>query len=296
MKKLFLILSILLLPLVVPAAWAEGPVLLDLEYARIGDQSQALDLFLPDGKPAGLVVYIHGGGWRSGSKLDCPIRSLRNKGVAVASVDYRLSGVARFPAAVHDIKAAIRFLRTCSEKFGYPSDKIVIAGSSAGGHLAALVGLSDGNASLEGTIGEHVGVSSRVCGIISFFGASNLNSILSQSTEFGLQMRAPALQLLLGGLPDEKPELATLASPVTHVNAGDPPVLLFHGDADPQMPSRQSEELVEVCKKAGVPVAFHLLPNSKHGGSEFYDAMRMELVIEFLKQTMDSPRLGAGAP
>lgn len=295
LKKLFVLLFFLLCPLS-PVAWAEGPVLLDLEYARVGEQSLALDLFLPDGKPAGLVVYVHGGGWRSGSKLDCPIRGLRNKGLAVASVDYRLSGFAKFPAAVHDIKAAIRFLRTSSEKFGYPSDKIAIAGSSAGGHLAALVGLSEGSPSLEGGIGEHVGVSSRVCGIISFFGASNLNTILAQSTEFGLQMRVPALTLLLGGLPQEKPELTALASPVTHVDAGDPPVLLFHGDADPQMPPQQSEELVDVCKKAGVPVALHVLPGSKHGGSEFYDATRMELVVEFLKQTMDSPRLGAGAP
>ena len=135
-----------------------------------------------------------------------------------------------------------------------------------------------------------------MCGIISFFGASNLNTILAQSTEFGLQMRVPALTLLLGGLPQEKPDLAALASPVTHVDAGDPPLLLFHGDADPQMPPQQSEELVDVCKKAGVPVALNVLPGSKHGGSEFYDATRMELVLEFLKQTMDSPRLGVGAP
>jgi len=286
-KPLFLTLSFILCCSFNTVAWADGSVFLDLDYAQAGDQSLKLDLLLPETKPVGLVIYVHGGGWRSGSKLDCPIRSLRNHGLAVASVDYRLSGVARFPAAVHDIKAAIRFLRASSEKFGYPSDKIAIAGSSAGGHLAALAGISDGNVSLEGTIGQHSGVSSRVCGIISFFGASNLNSILAQSTEFGLQMRVPALRLLLGGTPEEQPELATLASPVTHVKVGNPPVLLIHGDADPQMPPQQSEELVEVCKKAGVPVTLYILPGSKHGGPEFYDAQRMELVLNFLKHAMD---------
>jgi acetyl esterase/lipase len=130
---------------------------------------------------------------------------LLDHGFAIASVDYRLSTQAPFPAQIHDIKAAIRFVRAKADQWNIDAKRIAIVGSSAGGHLAALTGLSNGHAELEGTVGPHLDQSSQVDAIVSFYGASNLQSILSQSTEFGLGVRVPALKLLLGELPDQAP-------------------------------------------------------------------------------------------
>src|SRR6185503_15339978 len=177
-------------------------VIRDVEYARIGEHSLKLDLHLPRGKVRSpLIVWVHGGAWRSGSKSGMPLGKIVENGYPIASVDYRLSTNAQFPAQIHDLKAAIRFLRGHSREWGIQSKKIVIAGDSAGAHLAALVGVSNGNAELEGSIGNDRAQSSDVQGIISFFGAANLTTILNQSTPHGLSVRVPALQLLLGNYP-----------------------------------------------------------------------------------------------
>src|SRR5436190_14765127 len=118
-------------------------VVRDIEYARVGEQVLKLDLHLPHGKPAvPLIVWVHGGAWRSGSKKDMPLGKLVEDGYAVASVDYRLSTQARFPAQIHDLKAAIRFLRGHSRQWSAPSMKIVSAAHSAGAHLAAVVAVA----------------------------------------------------------------------------------------------------------------------------------------------------------
>jgi len=230
-----------------------------------------------------LIVYVHGGAWKAGNREDMPLAGLVKRGFTVASVDYRLTGEAPFPANVHDIKAAIRFLRANADELKIQATQTGIIGSSAGGHLAALVGLTNGNAELEGNVGVHLDQSSSVQAVISLFGASNLTTILDQSTEHGLKVRVPALQQLLGGQPREKPELARQASPVFHVDAKDPPVLLVHGDADPQMPIQQSVELEKACREAGVPVRHVVIPAAVHGGEVFYDEERTRLMDAFLK-------------
>jgi len=212
-----------------------------------------------------------------------PLGKLVEDGYWVASVDYRLSTEAKFPAQIHDLKAAIRFLRGHSRQWSVPSKKIVIAGDSAGAHLAALVGVSNGNAELEGAVGSGRAESSDVQGIISFYGAANLTTILKQSTPHGLKVRVPALDLLLGGQPDELPALARLASPVFHVDRHDPPLLLLHGDQDPQMPINQSHELCGAYKKVNAPVQFEVVHGAAHGGAAFYDAERMTVVKKFLR-------------
>jgi acetyl esterase/lipase len=237
-----------------------------------------------------LIVWVHGGAWRSGSKNENPLAPLVARGWAVASVDYRLTPVAPFPANIHDLKAAIRFLRARRGDYGLATDRIAIAGASAGAHLAALVGVSNGHPELEGDVGAHRGESSAIHAIVSFFGASNLESILGQSTPYGLGVRIPALQLLFRGQPEEKPALAKLASPVAHVGAGDPPLLLLHGDQDPQMPVAQSLEFLGAYERAGLSVRFVPLHGSKHGGKEFYDEPRLALVREFLARAGIAPQ------
>lgn len=278
-KALLVLLATTLLPL-----GAAESTLTDIEYAQVNGKSLKLDVYLPTQQSAPLIVYVHGGAWRAGSKSSVPILKLRDRGFAVASVDYRLSVDAVFPAQAHDIKAAIRFLRAAAPKYKYDATRTAIVGTSAGGHLAALVGLTNGNTELAGSVGEQLDQSSDVQCVISLFGASNLQSILSQSTEHGLKVRVPALQLLLGGQPGEKAELARLASPVAHVDKADPPLLLIHGDADPQMPPQQSYELAKAYEALNLPVQYIRLAGAVHGGPEFFDDKRIDIMAAFLKK------------
>jgi acetyl esterase/lipase len=186
----------------------------DIQYAEVAGVPLKLDLHKPAAQRGPVIVWIHGGAWPSGSKKDMPLTALVADGFPVASLGYRLSTAARFPAQVQDIKAAIRFLRAESKNVQIDAKTIVIAGASAGGHLAALAGLSNGHKELEGDLGTHQAESSAVQGVISFFGGSDLTTILNQSTPHGLKVRMPALDLLLGGQPEQNVELARLASPV----------------------------------------------------------------------------------
>ncbi len=270
-----------------PAAAVAAPrVQRDIPFARVGESELRLDLYLPQGTAVGVIVWVHGGAWRAGSRASVDLVGLTERGWAVASVDYRLSPVARFPAQAHDIKAAIRHLRAHATEHGYPPSRVVIAGSSAGAHLAALVGVSNGNAQLEGNVGPDLQQSSDVQAIVSLFGASNLTSILSQSTPHGLDVRAPALELLLGARPDAAPELARLASPVFHVDGKDPPLLLLHGDQDNQMPINQSHELQGAYEKLGLPVRMVVMHGSGHGGPAFTSAESLTLIDEFLRRQL----------
>lgn len=255
----------------------------NIQYAEVDGHRLLLDLYLPteaDRPP--LVVWVHGGAWRSGSKSPMPLTDLVLKGFAVASVDYRLSPVARFPAQIHDCKAAIRFLRGSAEKYGINAERIGIAGSSAGGHLVALVGVTNDHNALEGDVGEHDDQSSSVQAIVDYFGPTNFLTILRQSTPHGLSVRVPALKLLLGDEPDNVPDLARLASPVFHVDEDDPPLLLIHGDQDPQVPINQSHELHGKYEEHKLLVQFEVVHGGEHGGEAFFDARRNELVREFL--------------
>ena len=164
----------------------------NIVYAEVSSRKLLLDLYKPINNPNPyLLVWVHGGAWRSGSKENPPL-GLLSAGYAIASVDFRLSTEAPFPAQIHDIKAAIRFLRGNAKKYGYRSDKIVIAGSSSGGHLVALAGTTNNDSYYEGTEGNFLKESSSVQGIIDFYGPTNFATILSQSTPHGISVRAPA--------------------------------------------------------------------------------------------------------
>lgn len=281
-------LLICCLPLALPPVAGQLPepkIVRDLEYARADDVSLKLDLYLPQAQgPVPVVVWVHGGAWRGGSKNSVPVKDLLAHGFAIASVDYRLSPVAKFPAQIHDIKAAIRYLRGTAQDHGIDGRHISIAGASAGGHLAALVGVTTGQAELEGQVGSFLKTSSAVEKVVCFYGASNLESILRQSTPHGLSVREPALNLLLGEAGEERNRLAYLASPVNHVDADDPPLLLIHGDQDPQMPINQAHELHGRYKRLGVPVQFEVVHGGAHGGRPFFQQEQMLRVVAFLKR------------
>jgi acetyl esterase/lipase len=254
----------------------------DIEYARVAGQPLKLDLYQPAAANAPLLVWVHGGGWEAGSKSPMPLTGLVERGYAVASLDFHPASAARFPGQVHEIKAAIRFLRASATRYGYDARRVGILGASSGGHLAALVGTTNGLTELEGTLGDHPNESSAVQAIVSYFGASNLTTILAQSTPFGLGIRKPALQRLLGGQPEENEAVAKLASPVFQVDASDPPLLLLHGDQDPQMPINQSHELQGQYERHGLESQFIVVHGAAHGGEAFFAPQNTERVAEFL--------------
>ena len=285
-------ISLLLSLLLSAASHAEPLRTNDIEYASVDGKPLLLDLYMPStqsGAPP-LLVWVHGGAWEGGSKAQMPLSSLVEKGFAIASLDFRPASIAPFPGQAHEIKAAIRYLRASADRHGYDATQIGILGASSGAHLAALIGTTNGHESLEGKLGDHPEESSAVQVIVSYFPASNLTTILKQSTPFGLGVREPALKRLLGGLPDEVSDAARLASPVFHVDASDPPLLLLHGDQDPQMPINQSHELQGAYEAHGLSAEFVVVHGAAHGGDAFFDAARLEHVAQFLQQHL------AGSP
>lgn len=261
--------------------------LLDIPYASVGGHTLVLDLHMPVGveRPP-LVVYLHGGAWRLGDKEEAP-PFLVKRGYAVASLNFRSSEDARFPANVHDIKAGIRFLRARAGQYGYRADRIAVSGSSSGGHLAALVGLTNGHPELEGSVGAHAGTSSGVQAVVAWVGAYNLATIIQQSTPEGLKLRVPAVQLLLGGTPEEVPDLARLASPVAHVDRNDPPLLLLHGNQDLTIPVNQPLELDAAYRRAGLVAELVIVDGVGHVARPFFgEGDPADRVIGFLQRTL----------
>ncbi|MEY4641076.1 MAG: Lipase 2 [Pseudomonadota bacterium] len=257
----------------------------DVVYAEVDGKALGLDLYVP-GANAPLVVHVHGGAWRAGTKADGVPTFLLDAGYAVASLDFRQSTDAPFPANVHDIKAGIRFLRANAAEYGYNADRILITGASSGAHLAVLVGVTNGHAELEGAVGTHPEASSEVQAVLSYFAATDLTTILSLSTPFGVGVREPSLKLLLGDLPDQVPELAQLASPVYHVDANDPPLLLLHGDRDPQMPVNQSLQMLGAYEDKGLDVAFIPVHGAAHGGPLFNEPKYTAPALAFVERTL----------
>jgi acetyl esterase/lipase len=243
-------------------------------YAAIpGIRPLELDLYLPPAAdaPAPVVVFLHGGGWRLGSRhlagpayrgqAPTPFERVAQAGIAVASVDYRLSGEAAFPAQLHDAKAAVRWLRARAGELGVDPDRIAAWGESAGGHLAALLGLVI-DASLEGDVGI-VEPSSAVSAVVAWYAPSDLAAV---PADLDVDPRDPTTReaQLLGARAVEVPELAAQASPVTHVSPAAPPFLLLHGAADRLVPCVQSERLYDALVEAGVEVELDVYEDAEH--------------------------------
>jgi acetyl esterase/lipase len=271
------------------AAMAAPTLTADSEYATTAaGEPLRLDLYTPESRTgAPLIVWVHGGAWENGNKSAMPLGPIIERGFAVASLDFSPASKAPFPGQIHEIKAAIRFLRAQAKQYGYDASRIAIAGASSGAHLAAVVGTSNGHKELEGALGSHRTESSDVDAILSYFAATNLTTILAQSTPFGLGIREPALKRLLGAAPKDDEPLAKLASPVFQVDRSDPPLLLFHGDQDPQMPINQSHELEGAYEQQGLEAEFVVVHGAAHGGDAFYSPENVQHAVTFLSAQLD---------
>ena len=257
------------------AAPTDARLLTDVQYGKAGATPLLLDLLLPKhyaGKKLPVVVWIHGGGWTQGTKSDNTAAWLAGHGHVVASIDYRLSGQAIFPAQVHDCKAAVRFLRAHAKEYGIDSKRIGVWGISAGGHLAALLGVSGGVKELEGRSGNRR-YSSRVQAVCDFCGPVVLTLTDSRRVVPG------AVEALLGGPVKRNMDLARAASPTTYVSHGNAPTLIMSGEKDDLVPISQSEIFYEALKKAGVEATFVRLK----GGHGFLGEMNDQGLQETLR-------------
>ncbi len=261
----------------------------DISYIQDGDAAQKLDLYLPEKaaeKPLPLIVHIHGGGWRGGSKFPCAVAPMVFKGYAVASVEYRFSQKAIFPAQIQDCQAAIRWLRAHSKEYNFDTERVGVVGGSAGGHLSALVGTSGGKNAFP-KIGGNEEQSDRVHAVCDIFGPTNFNTVVQQAGDdknvkniFEFNTPGDPYSLLIGTRLDDKPK-ADAVSPVHYVSKDNPPILILHGTHDTLVPYAQSEEFAAVLKEKGVPVWLQKLPGAGHGGPAFAKPAVIQLMGNF---------------
>lgn len=259
-------------------------VLRNLDYVGNGNPRQMLDLYLPETKttkPRPLVVYIHGGGWEAGSKNDAGflLGLIKDSDYAGASIGYRLTDEAIWPAQICDCKAAIRALRAHAAENQIDPDKIAVFGISAGGHLVSLLGVSGGVKELEGDLGPNLAQSSRVTCVLDFCGPSDFLTFGGKGSIINPDDPKSALAKLLGGPLKDKQDVGRAASPVTYITRDDAPFLIIHGDKDNLVPYAQATEFDAALEKAKVSAT---LITGTDGGHVFFSQPLVERMRAFL--------------
>lgn len=265
----------------------------DLAY---DDESslQRLDLYLPDNgaRPYPLLVAIHGGGFVSGDKRDgqvTPVLSGLARGYAVASLDYRLSPESTFPAAINDVKAAVRWLRAHAAGFGLDGARIALWGDSAGGNLAALAGTSGDTDALRGPDPANAGRTDRVQAVVDWFGPISFLQTDADFEEAGYDRPDMTggrsfLSEYLGAPPDQAPGKARAGDPITYLSPGDPPILIEHGTADATVPYPQSVRLARAYRRVvgDDAVTLNLVRGAGHVDPVFYSPEHLARVLDWL--------------
>ncbi len=257
----------------------------NVPYGKGGDRPLFLDILQPrdpPDAPMAVIVFIHGGGWRGGDKTVALPKLLpfAQAGYFCATINYRLTDEAIFPAQVYDSKCAIRYLRAHAEKYGIDPARIGVWGASAGGHLAALLGTSGGVKALEGK-GGWPEASSRVQAVCDWFGPTDFMRFARTVPENHAGTPRGPLERLLGGPVSGKENLARRASPVTYISGDDPPFLIMHGRQDKTVPFQQSEELHARLTEAGVSAELVLDEKAEHGGPFFRSPETRARVMAF---------------
>lgn len=287
LKLLFLCAS-LLFPSIAPAApggASASPhkvvIQADIVYAKPGERELKIDLHMPQGveRPP-LILFIHGGGWKNGDRKRCKLAWIARHGYAIASIDYRLSPEAIFPAQIQDCKGALRWLRAHQQEHGCDASRVVAAGTSAGGHLAALMATSGDVNELEGDTGGHLDQSSRVQGALDYYGPTDF-ILRSHHQPAKTDDSKGSVYKLIGGPVKENPAIARLASPTVHISADDPPILILHGQKDKTVHLRQSEHLKWLYDMNRLGAKIHIEQDKGHGWSKPSET-EQNIVLEFL--------------
>jgi acetyl esterase/lipase len=258
----------------------------DLVFATVGGTALSLDLYRADGE-APVVVYVHGGGWSSGDKADdaaSRIAPLVEFGVTVASVNYRLVPSAVFPAQLHDLKGAVRWLRAHGPRLGLRTERIGVWGASAGAYLGSLLALTAGSADFEGTVGRNLEQASDVQAAVHWFGQSDLLAAGSR-TEVEARLLPFAFEAgLLGVMSvDSLADVARRLSLVELVSSSAPPFLIAHGDRDHIVAVSESQALHSALSRAGVEAELMLLAGAGHEGPEFDRPATLAMTAAWLR-------------
>lgn len=267
-----------------------GETIKDVVYGDAGNRPLKLDLYRPAGEPNGAAVIIwHGGGWRRGSKdMIAPHATiLASRGFTVFCPEYRLTGEAKWPAHIHDVKRAIRYVRSEAGTLGFDADKIVGQGHSAGAHLCLLAAGSANESRLDPP-GEDNSTSAALAAAVAIYPPTIF--FRGERTSGGLPASA------LGC--DESDEAAALASPITHVSAELPPVMLLHGDKDTVVPVSASIRYQEAVRNAGARCDMHIWAGFPHGFANHAELrpMLMTMIAGFFERTVVDPTRFKFAP
>jgi acetyl esterase/lipase len=262
----------------------------NIPYANDTLKGHLLDIYLPHTSRSSypIVIWIHGGGWRKGDKygemdyMNNTVKELINNGYAIASIDYRYSTKAKFPAQIIDCNQAIEFLYNNAAKYHLDRDKFALIGYSAGGHLAALVGSSNNN-TINSFYFNREQPHFKIKLVIDFFGINDLTALKG----IGATDPHSGVTLLLGASAADRPDLANMASPVTYIDRDDPPFLVVHGDKDEAVDVSQSVLLNAKLKVSGIKNELVIVPGAPHAG-EMFDAkyIRKKVLLwlnEYLK-------------
>jgi acetyl esterase/lipase len=258
----------------------------DIVFARpVGFRPLPLDLYIPSAPPSTLCLYLHGGGWRVGSRSDGPGNSkawspsffeeVAGLGLAIASVDYRLSGEAKYPAQQDDVSAAAAFLAEHGTDFGLSTSRVAVWGVSAGGQLAAMHALDPA-----------ADVRAAVC----WYTPTDLDQLsvdVDAAGGTGDREADGREGLLIGAALDDEPALVRAASPVAHVGAAPPPFLFLHGTADTNVPPRQSSRLADAVTAAGGRATVELIDGGTHMFPELDDAGTREILERSVRFILD---------
>ena len=281
------------------------PKYLDISYATLSER-QKLDIYLPsvDEGPFPVIVHIHGGAFKMGNKRDEQLTSILlglKRGYAIVSVNYRLSQEAKFPAAVEDVKAAIRFIKANAKKYQLNPNKIAVWGGSAGGHLSAMVGVTSHLSLFEHPQLGNIEQSSAVQAVVDWFGPINFLTMDEQFKELEVNpklgitcsINSPESEYI-GTLITEVPDLVQKSNPETYIDASNPPFFIQHGTADGNIPYLQSVYLSNKLKEVigENKVYFELLEGAGHGDGVFSDKLyftaseNLEKVFVFLDSVL----------
>jgi acetyl esterase/lipase len=261
----------------------------NLTYAEVRGVPLALDLYRSAAADAPLVVYLHGGGWRAGSRTDDAARlaGLAAFGVTVASVDYRLAPEAVFPAQLHDVKAAVRWLRAQGERLGLPTERIGIWGASAGAYLASLLALTNGDAEFEGTVGGNLDQSSAVQAVVHWFGQADLVAAAARTP---VEARLLPFHFEAGLLGVDSvaadADRARRIGLLGRVSAAAPPFLIAHGDRDHVVAPSESRALHDALARAGADSRLLLVGGAGHEDPAFDAPATLAMTAAWLRATL----------
>lgn len=259
----------------------------DLKYSNVNSNAVKLDLYLPGKDCSGkypVIISIHGGAFRGGDKIPVRTDYLTNECYAVASVNYRLSGEALFPAGNQDIKSAVRWLRANASKYNLDAEHFGAIGGSAGGYFSSFLGVTGDTKDFDA--GDNLGYSSAVQAVVDEFGPVDFSTLAQDRIDDKLAADSAESNYVGCDISSAACENATKASPVNYVSKGDAPFFILHGEKDKTIPIDQSRDFYQKLQNAGVSASFITIPNAGHGGPEFnnYESQIVEFFDEYLKK------------